>query len=345
MARRIPVTTARYGPGMSADSGLDTQGLARLAIREVRDVWKNEAHDFTPWLAEHIDVMASAIGLDDITVVQTEKRVGAFSLDILAEDAYGRTVIIENQLESSDHNHLGQLLAYASGLDASIIVWVAPGFREEHRSTLDWLNEHTDSDVNFFGVTVKVVSIADSPPAPVFDLVVKPNAWDREVQQAAATAPSEVNEQRQALFRRAFELMGQRIPGFNIPKAQASNWTAFRSGPFGTHSMVFDSKGRFRVEVYLEAPSAQLNKLLFDELYADRDTLQALVSEPLTWERMDHAKASRIAIYRDAPDLVDPAQIDACADWAADRLAELLVAFEDRVRLRAKQLAEELANS
>ncbi len=325
--------------------GIDSAGLGRMHVRDVRTAWKNEAHNFTPWLAENVDLLATALGIDELTVVQTEKKVGAFSLDILAQDAYGRVVVIENQLEQSDHNHLGQLLAYASGLDASMIVWVAPEFREEHRSTLDWLNEHTDADVNFFGVTVKVVSIADSPPAPIFDLAVEPNTWDKEIQQSVASAPSELNEQRRLLFARAFELMAERIPGFNVPKANAANWTSFRSGPFGNHSMVFDSKGRFRVEIYLDAPSQQVNKQLFDELFAERESIQAQFSEDLTWERLDHARASRIAFFRPAPDLDDPTQVEACAVWAAERLAELLPVFEARIRGRAKELRDALSDT
>jgi len=123
----------------------------------------SESGDFTPWLAENIDVLADALEMT-LTVVATEVRIGDFRLDIHAKDGNDRSVVIENQLERTDHGHLGQCLVYASGLDASTVIWVAPNFREEFRSALDWLNEHTDSELGFFGVEIGIVQIGHGPP-------------------------------------------------------------------------------------------------------------------------------------------------------------------------------------
>src|SRR5205085_2449499 len=122
--------------------------------------WLSESGDFTPWLAENIDVLAEELGMT-LTITATEVPVGDFRLDILAQDGEGRTVIIENQLERTDHSHLGQCIVYASGLEASTVVWVAPLFRDDFRRVLDWLNERTDLGVNFLGVELGVVQVGD----------------------------------------------------------------------------------------------------------------------------------------------------------------------------------------
>jgi hypothetical protein len=129
---------------------LDSMGLGRLRrVADPRDVWASEAGHFTPWLAENLDVLADELGLT-LTLVGSEVSVGDFRLDIQAETPDGRTIIIENQLERTDHGHLGQLLVYASGLEAAAVIWVAATFREDHRRALDWLNERTDTGVDFF---------------------------------------------------------------------------------------------------------------------------------------------------------------------------------------------------
>jgi hypothetical protein len=163
----------------------------RLEKVGLRSVWLDEARDFTPWLAANLDVLAAELGLGPLTVKQREFAVGSYSLDILAEDASGRLVAIENQLEWSDHRHLGQCLTYASGTAAWAVVWLVAHFNEEHRSALDWLNQHTDTDVHFFGVELDAVRIGDSVPAPLFRVVVRPNDWERIVKRDAGPSKAQ----------------------------------------------------------------------------------------------------------------------------------------------------------
>ena len=158
----------------------DSKGLGRL--RRVTDpaqwrkVWDREDHDFTPWLAQYIDDLGEALGMV-LTVVGTEVPVGEFRLDIQARDDNNNVVVIENQLERTDHGHLGQCLVYASVLEASTVVWVARQFREDFRRALDWLNERTDEKARFFGVEVGLVRVDNSRLAPEFKLIVRPNDW------------------------------------------------------------------------------------------------------------------------------------------------------------------------
>jgi hypothetical protein len=158
-----------------------TPELGSLATVSPRSIWTNEAADFTPWVAENLDLLAEALEIGGLALVEEEHRVGAFSLDVLAQLDDGRLVAIENQLERSDHTHLGQCLTYAAGVGAYAVVWVLPQLAAEHRAAMDWLNEHTDDEVHFFGVEISVVQIGSSLPAPVFNVVSRPNEWQKSV--------------------------------------------------------------------------------------------------------------------------------------------------------------------
>ena len=198
-SRKSRIDVAPRGGRRTVD--LDSKNLGRLKrVADPRDVWVSESGDFTPWLAENIDVLADELGMT-LTVTATEVFVGQLRLDIQAMDENGRMVIIENQLERTDHSHLGQCLVYAAGLNASTVVWISRQFRDEFRQTFDWLNEWTDSELHFFGVELGVVQIGDTGPrAPVFDVVSRPNDWQNGVKQSATPttlAVSPLNEARQ----------------------------------------------------------------------------------------------------------------------------------------------------
>ncbi len=154
-----------------------------------RDVWPHEAHSFTPWLLNNVDVLSDLLGMD-LALEVAEHPVGGFSLDLMGRDeTTGEVVIVENQLETSDHGHLGQILTYAAGTDPTTIVWVAASFRAEHRAAIDWLNARTDENTRFFGVELGVVRIGQSDPAPSFRLVAQPNDWEKTVRAATSPIP------------------------------------------------------------------------------------------------------------------------------------------------------------
>ena len=154
------------------------QNLGKLTGVPFREAWKHESGEFTPWLAQtdNLNALADALRLSELVFVATEHWVGDFKLDILCTDGDDQ-VIIENQLEETDHKHLGQILAYAAGVGAKKVIWVADSFRPEHASALEFLNENTTDELAFFGVQVELWRIGDSPLAPKFEVVVKPNDW------------------------------------------------------------------------------------------------------------------------------------------------------------------------
>ena len=157
--------------------------LGELSDVPVREVWKHEALDFTPWLAENLDRLSETLGVE-LELEGTEVKVGPFRADIVCRIPQdGTEVLIENQLERADLQHLGQVLAYLAGLEAKIVIWIARGFDDPHLSALRWLNEHTPDRFAFFAVKIGVVQIGESLPAPVFEVIERPNEWDRLVRK------------------------------------------------------------------------------------------------------------------------------------------------------------------
>lgn len=329
------------------DVELDSKGLGRLRhVANARDVWTSEAGDFTPWLAENLDVLADELGMS-LTLLTTEVPVGDFRLDIQAQTHDGRVVIVENQLERTDHGHLGQLLVYASGLEASAVVWVAPKFRDDHRRTLDWLNERTDTGVDFFGVEVSVVQIGETGPrAPVFEVVARPNDWQKGVKEVSRsrTVPEGqaggVNAIRQDFFA---EVLGDVVavrPTIRMPSRGTWNWIAFAAGPWGNWDISVALDGRLRLEAYIDSGDAYVNKALFDGLNADASAWEAKVGQPLSWERLDDKRACRIAAYHDINDLSDPAERELLKAWAVRTILGLFDAMNTPLRSRARELRE-----
>ena len=193
--------------------------LGRLEqVENISSVWPHEAWHFTPWLAENMDLLSDAIGIP-LTLDGTEVHVGHPRLDMLAHTADGSGVLIENQLESTDHMHLGQILTYLAGLEAKTVIWIAAGFEAAHLSAIRWLNEHTADPFAFFGVQVGVVRIGDSQLAPVFDVLERPNEWDRRVQeirrQEGLTDSGRFNQEFWAFY-------AQRYPDDGVPEGHAT---------------------------------------------------------------------------------------------------------------------------
>ncbi len=163
----------------------DVPALGELEEVDLRQVWQHEAQDFTPWLAENLQRLSRAVDME-LELIETEKAVENFAADILARDAAsGSLVLIENQLEKTDHSHLGQVLTYLAGLDAKAVIWISPQFQEPHLSAIRWLNDHTSDEFAFFAVRLRAVRIADSPVAPVFEVLARPSEWERTLRRRA----------------------------------------------------------------------------------------------------------------------------------------------------------------
>jgi hypothetical protein len=301
-----------------------------------RTVWIREDHQFTPWLAQNLTLLNEALGLE-IELTGTEKPVGGFAVDIYAREVgSGHEVIIENQLAATDHGHLGQLLTYASGLDARIIVWISPQFRDEHRQALEWLNRETSESVSFFGVELELLRIDDSAPAPNFKLVAQPSEWQKAVKTRSEVGTRQFS-QRQIEYNNFFtdlvSKIHERMPAFtNVRRIGYDSWIHFATGRSGfAFSVAFTSGNRFRVELEIDTGDYDKNRSAFGKLSNEKEALEAVLGQ-LIWDFKEGRRAQRI--YTDRGGTVDsPAEmLKELKDWAIETLMKFRDVLTPRVR-------------
>ncbi|VGO11826.1 hypothetical protein PDESU_00373 [Pontiella desulfatans] len=270
------------------------------ALKKVplRNVWPHEAIDFTPWLADNIAELGDVLGME-LELTEREASVGDFSLDLLAKDlSSSKPVIIENQFNQTDHDHLGKLLTYAAGFDASTVIWVSETVRDEHRQALDWLNQRTDSETQFFAVVLEVLQIDESKPAFNFKPVVMPNEWQKSTKRGG-TAPSARAELYRDYFQKVIDELRDAYRLTSLKKAQPYNWIGISTGVSGfIYSVSFAQGKNARTEIYMDTGDQDETKRIFDELKVLSEEIEAKYGCPLSWERLDNKRASRIAVYR-----------------------------------------------
>ena len=270
--------------------------LSKLEKVDLREVWRHEDLDFTNWLAkpENLESLSDEIGID-ISLIQTEASVGNFNVDILAEEENtGRKIIIENQLEQTNHDHLGKIITYASGLDAEIIVWIVKSVRDEHKQAIDWLNEHTDQKINIFAIQMEVWRIGDSPYAPKFQIIAKPNDWAKAVKKASNQSELSDTKLLQLEFWTKFKEYVQENNGkIKLRKAYPQHWYDISFGFSNAHiSLTINSQSsQMACEIYIPD-----SKELFACLELKKERIEAELSEKLIWEELPKKKASRIKL-------------------------------------------------
>lgn len=309
--------------------------LGTLLQVSPRDVWINEAHDFTPWLAQNLDLLGSALAMD-LEFVRTESSVGSYSCDIEAlETGTGRRVVIENQLEQTDHSHLGQLLTYAAGLDATVVIWISTKVRDEHREAIDFLNRHTREGLDFFAIALELVRIGDSQPAVVFRLAASPNAWAKSAATPGSVQASDKMNAYQAFFQPLMDELRETYYFTNAKAAQPQSWYAFSSGTTGvTYGVAFTNKNEFRVEIYIDVGSVTRNKAIFDHYNAMRDQIEIAVGSTLNWDRLDGRQASRISIALPSKAIQHSAEEGALMRaWAIKQLLAFKKAFGPNLKV------------
>ena len=294
-------------------------------ITDLRSIWPHEALNFTPWVAENVDLLADAVGLD-ITVDETESSVGDFNVDISAsETGTDRKIIIENQLEDTDHDHLGKLITYASGKGADVVIWVVKHAREEHKAAVEWLNNHTDDKIGFFLCEIKLFQIGDSQIAPAFTVVERPNDWTKEIRK---TASANSTQQQRLEYWQAFndyaftDANFSRI--FNKRKPTTDHWMDFSIGSSACHIAVSQIQKRKAVDVELYIND---DKELFKSLFAHKDEIEKNMEMELEWKELPERKASRILIEKTV-DLDDRATWPEQFDYIMDTCIKMKRAFK-----------------
>lgn len=316
--------------------------LARLSQVDVRNIWTTEAGDFTPWLAreENLALLGDTVGIE-LELEATEKDVGPFRADILCKDtATGHWVLIENQLARTDHTHLGQLLTYAAGLKAVTIIWIADRFTEEHRAALDWLNEITDDRFNFFGLEIELWRIADSPVAPKFNMISKPNDWTKTIGSAANRIDendlTDTKLLQQEYWAALRELLLDRKGPVKPQKPLPQHWANFAVGRsnFSLHALVNTQRQVIAANLSCYGDDAKPH---FYMLTDDKEAIEREMGQPLVWEELPNKKVSRISLERPA-DPTNKTDWPTQHEWLADTLERLHRVFAPRVKtLNAKE--------
>ena len=299
-------------------------------VRDLRTVWPKEAKDFTPWLAQddNIAILSDALGID-IEVVETESSVGSFNVDIFANEiGTDRKIIIENQLEDTDHDHLGKLITYASGKSANVVVWIVKRAREEHKAAIEWLNSRTDDKIGFFLCEIKLYRIGNSEPALKFEVIEKPNDWIREIKKNESVSE---NEQRRFDYWTAFNNYAYKDPQFSKVfkprKPSTDHWMDFSIGSSACHLAVEQiiKRNEVVVELYINE-----DKELFHSLYSNKNAIEEAIGFPLDWRELPERKASRVIISKSA-DLENRDQWESQFDWIMETLLKMKKGFRNFV--------------
>lgn len=274
-----------------------TMKLGKLQEVDIRKLWNHEQYDFSEWLskAENLELLNEAIGLT-LSEVEKEVYVGSYRCDLVGTDeTTGDKVIIENQLEISNHDHLGKIITYASGLDAKVVVWIVKEAREEHRSAIEWLNNNTPEKLSFFLIEIHAYQIGDSLCAPKFEVVEKPNGFIKNAKTQYGSGDYNNSQgERIEFWTRFNEMLVERGKPFNIRKPTTDHWYDIAIGTSEAHvSLTLVNKdGCVGVELYIND-----NKDLFDKLYAQKDEIEQKLGLDPEWQRLDGKKAARI-LYR-----------------------------------------------
>lgn len=270
--------------------------LGELKEMDIRKVWAHEQYDFSKWLSEenNINKLGDTLGLT-LSDIETEKFVGNYRCDIICKDEVDRNVIIENQLEASNHDHLGKIITYASGLDASIVIWIVSEAREEHASAIEWLNKHTDKNLSFFLIEIHAYTIDGSKPAPYFKIIEQPNDFAKQLKSMSGNEELNESQNKRLEFWTKFnERIEANKNPFNKRKPTTDHWYSVAIGSSKCHISIDLVNREHKIRVSLWIPN---DKSMYDKFHDHCTQIDETVGLKLNWDRMDNNKASYIYTY------------------------------------------------
>jgi len=305
--------------------------IGKLIEVDVRELWKHEQYDFSNWLSkgENLEYLNEILGL---TLVDIDKEVyvGPYRCDLVAKDeTTGIPVIIENQLDATNHDHLGKIITYASGLNAKVVVWIVREAKEEHRAAIEWLNSNTVSDINFFLIEIHAYKIGNSDPAPKFEVIEKPNDFVKRSKSKNDDGELKKRESERLAFWEEFnEVVVSRGKPFNLRKATTDHWYDVAIGSSEAHVSInlVNKDGCIVVELYINN-----NKDLFDKLYADKEAIEKKLGFTLTWDKLEGKKASRIKHNIDGLNFDDHANYPELMNEAIDAAVAMRDTFKNYI--------------
>lgn len=301
--------------------------IGKLREISLRDLWKHEQYHFSSWLSqeENIEELNKVLGLS-LTDIETEKTVGSFRCDLLCKDEItGKIVLVENQLEPTNHDHLGKIITYGSALDAAVIVWIVEQARPEHRGAIEWLNSHLDGNVSFFLIEVHAYKIGDSDPAPMFTIIEQPNDFVAGVKAAEKNGMNESQSQRIEFWNQFNELLEKRGYPFNKRKATTDHWYDVSIGTSSCHLSIHLVNKEKKIRICLYVPA---DKEVYDQLFNKKDLIEEKLDYKLDWNRMNGSKASMISTFISGLNFKDHSNYDELMNKSIDKIIELKKVFK-----------------
>ena len=304
-----------------------SHGIGKLNEVDVRELWKHEQYDFSNWLAkeDNIEYLNEILGLT-LVDVNKEVYVGPYRCDLVAKDeTTGITVIVENQLDGTNHDHLGKIITYASGLDAKVIVWIVKDAKEEHRAAVEWLNNNTNDDINFFLIEIHAYKIGDSDPAPKFEVIENPNNFVKHSKSSGNDKELNRSQSERLAFWEQFnQVVVKRGKPFNLRKASVESWydVAIGTSDAFIEINLVNKHNWIIVEVRIKD-----NKELFDSLYQNRTNIEKDLGFELIWDRLDGNKVSRIKYRISGLDFDDHSNYDELMNQTIDIAVKLRDVF------------------
>jgi len=297
----------------------------------LREIWNKEDKDFTKWLEENIDYLNEVIGFD-ITVLSREEKVGPFKVDLYGEDNFGNKVIIENQLEKTDHAHLGQIITYLVNLEANTAIWITKEPTEEHIKVIDWLNEITPDDMSFYLIKLEAIKIGDhSAAAPLFTVIKRPTTEKKQI-------GSERKEYAQRhVFREKFWNqflleVNKKNSLFKNISPSTDSWIGIGVGKGGINLNLVVSKKYARPEIYINRGDKETNKEIFDYFYKLKAKIEKDFGNKLVWEKMEDNVTSRIKYQLDDVNIFDEEDWPKMIEFLIDSSARMYKAFKEPIK-------------
>ena len=313
-----------------------SKDLGELKEADLRSVWPDEAQDFTPWLAEEkgLALLGKTLGMD-LELESSEMGVGSFSADIVCFNKNDEpSVLIENQLDETNHKHLGQLLTYAAGLETLTVIWIAQKFTEDHRASLDWLNKITGEKFQFFGLEIELWEIEGSKPAPKFNIIAKPNEWSRDVKKEAKDKILRETQKRQQEFWQSLKDHGIKEGGsaekrFKTKTPPSENYWSISAGTTETNLVVRINSKTKKITIRLEC-SGETGTDIYERLEEDRAKIESELGFSPEWLPLDGLKTSAISISTDG-DFKDQSKWQEFHKWIIENLEEMDKVFREKL--------------
>lgn len=311
--------------------------LGKLESVDLREYWGDEARDFTTWLAsdEGRTLLGETIGLE-LEIVRQESRVGPFKADILARvvdtsEEEDHLVVVENQLEKTNHDHLGKIISYAAGLKAKTLVWVSESFTDEHRQALDWLNDHAGENLAFFGLQIELWKIGDSPLAPQFKVVSSPNEWTKAIRVEGLSELTDTKQDQMQFWGEVRQYGQEHTSPVQWRKPRPQHWQHISVGRVGfwISLSVNSFQKRVACELYIEGAQRMT---AFDLLSAQKQQIETEIGQPLEWRRLEDKKRNRVGAYKTGLSLDNPTQRNEAKVWLVQMGEKFHRAFSQRIR-------------